>query len=246
MWLYRTGAFASTPIVLYRYERDRRHGRPKDFLEGFSGYLHSDGYEAYHKLDNVMSVGCFAHDRRKFVEATEAASRDRGSRNLANKAVHDIRQIFMWEEHITNLPAEERMQERLDKQKPLMEAFFHSLEGPIVSPKSALGRAINYALGQKEYILNVYHDGRLELTNNRAERSIKPFVIGRKNFLFANTPRGANASAILYSLVETAKETGVDPSRYFVFTLNAAAKLRAAGKSDKIAELTPSYFKNLS
>jgi len=67
------------------------------------------------------------------------------------------------------------MQERLDKQKPLMEAFFHSLEGPIVSPKSALGRAINYALGQKEYILNVYHDGRLELTNNRAERSIKPF-----------------------------------------------------------------------
>ena len=86
----------------------------------------------------------------------------------------------------------------------------------------------------------------LELTNNRAERSIKPFVIGRKNFLFANTPRGANASAILYSLVETAKETGVDPYRYFVFVLDEAAKLRAADKTDKIAELTPSYFKNLS
>jgi len=76
-------------------------------LKDSQATLHSDGYEAYHKLDNVMSVGCFAHDRRKFVEATEAASRDRGSRNLANKAVHDIRQIFMWEEHITNLPAEE-------------------------------------------------------------------------------------------------------------------------------------------
>lgn len=202
--------------------------------------------ELFRKGQDVMSVGCFAHVRRKFVEAAEAASRDRGSRNLANKAVHDIRQIFALEERITNLPAEERMQERLDKQKPLMEAFFHSLEGLIVSPKSALGRAINYALGQKEYILNVYRDGRLELTNNRAERSIKPFVIGRKNFLFANTPRGANASAILYSLVETAKETGVDPYRYFVFVLDEAAKLRAADKTDKIAELTPSYFKNLS
>ena len=246
MWLYRTGTFAKTPIVLYRYERDRRHSRPQEFLEGFSGFLHSDGYEAYHKLEHVMSVGCFAHVRRKFVEAAEAASRDRGSRNLANKAVHDIRQIFMWEEQFANLPAEERCQQRLDQQKPLMEAFFHSLEGLIVSPKSALGRAIYYALGQKEYILNVYRDGRLELTNNRAERSIKPFVIGRKNFLFANTPRGAHASAILYSLVETAKETGVDPYKYFVFTLDEAAKLRAANKTDKIAELTPSFFKNLS
>ena len=198
----------------YQYERDRRHGRPQDFLEGFSGYLHSDGYEAYHKLDDVISVGCFAHVRRKFVEAAEAASRDKGSRNLANKAVHDNRQIFAWEEHIANLPSEKRMQKRLNKQKPLMEAFFHWLEELTVSSKSALGRAINYALGQKEYILNVYQDGRLELTNNRAERSIKPFVIGRKNFLFANTPRGANASAILYSLVETAKETGVDPVSY--------------------------------
>ncbi len=132
---------------------------------------------------------------------------------------------------------------QLDKQIPLMDAFFHSLEGLIVSPKSALGRAIYYALGQKEYILNVYRDGRLDLTNNRAERSIMPFVIGRKNFLFANIPRGANASAILYSLVETAKETGVDSYRYFVFTLDEAAKLRAVGKTDKIAELTPNYFK---
>lgn len=115
-----------------------------------------------------------------------------------------------------------------------------------MSEKSALGRARNYALGQKNYVLNVYQDGRLELTNNRAERSIKPFVIGRKNFLFANTPRGAAASAILYSLVETAKETGVDPYNYFVYTLTEAAKLRKAGEQKKISELTPSYFKNFS
>ena len=246
MWLYRTGAFAKTPIVLYRYERDRRHCRPHDFLEGFSGFLHSDGYEAYHKLEHVVSIGCFAHVRRKFVEAAEVATKHKGSSNLASKAVADIRQIFAWEEQFAKLTAEERFRKRLEKQKPLMEGFFHWLEGLIVAPKSALGRAIYYALGQKEYILNLYQDGRLELTNSRSERSLKPFVIGRKNFLFANTPRGATASAILYSLVETAKETGVDPYQYFVFTLGEAAALRAAGKVDKIAELTPSYFKNLS
>jgi transposase len=246
MWLYRTGVTAKIPIVLYHYERNRRYCRAQEFLEGFSGFLHSDGYEAYHKLANVRSVGCFAHIRRKFVEAAEVASKNKGSSNLANKAVKDIRQIFAWEDSFAKMSVEERYAKRLEKQKPLMEAFFEWLDSIYVSEKSALGRARNYALGQRDYVLNVYQDGRLELTNNRAERSIKPFVIGRKNFLFANTPRGAAASAILYSLVETAKETGVDPYNYFVYTLTEAAKLRKTGEQKKISELTPSYFKNLS
>ncbi len=91
-----------------------------------------------------------------------------------------------------------------------------------------------------------YQDGRLELTNNRAERSIKPFVIGRKNFLFANTPAGGQTSAIIYSLEETAKETGVDPYQYFTYTLQAAAQLAADGKEDEIARLTPAHFKALN
>ncbi|MGI6578819.1 MAG: IS66 family transposase [Saccharofermentanales bacterium] len=245
MWLYRTGVTAANPIVLFHYERDRRHCRPQEFLEGFQGYLHSDGYEAYHKLENVRSVGCFVHVRRKFVEAAETASKNKGSLNLAGKAVEDIRQIFAWEDFCAKMSAEERYEKRLAKQKPLMEKFFEWLEDIVVSEKSALGIARKYALGQKDYILNVYLDGRLELNNNRAERSIKPFVIGRKNFLFANTPRGATASAILYSLVETAKETGVDPYSYLVYTLTEAAKLRDTDEFEKIAELTPAYFKNL-
>ena len=246
MWLYRTGAHAKIPIVLYRYERDRRHMRPEDFLKGFSGYLHSDGYKAYHKLEGVTSIGCFAHIRRKFVEAVEVAPKGKASSNLASKAVKDIGQIFVWEEHLSKLDEAERYQKRSEKQKPLMENFFSWLEGIVVSEKSALGRARKYALGQKEYILNFYKDGRLELTNNRAERSIKPFVIGRKNFLFANTPRGAKTSAILYSLVETAKESGVDPYQYFVFALTEAAKLSAAGNTNQIGKLTPYYFKKLN
>ena len=149
MWLYRTGAFTKTPIVLFHYERDRRHCRPQDFLEGFSGYLHSDGYEAYHKLENVVSVGCFVHLRRKFVEAAEVSSKSKGSNNLASKAVNDIQQIFAWEDHWADVPADERYQKRLEKQKPLMDAFFDWLKDLAVSGKSSLGRAISYALGQK-------------------------------------------------------------------------------------------------
>lgn len=246
MWLYRTGISAKEPIVLYHYERDRRHCRPQEFLEGFHGYLHSDGYAAYHKLEHVQSVGCFAHVRRKFVEAAEVSSKNKGSNNLASKAVEDIRQLFAWEDFCKEMSVEERYQKRLEKQKPLMEKFFDWLEDIVVSEKSALGNAKKYALGQKKYILNIFEDGRLELTNNRAERSIKPFVIGRKNFLFANTAKGATASAILYSLVETAKETGIDPYKYLVYTLTEAAKLREAGESEKISQLTPAHFKNLT
>lgn len=243
MWLYRTGLTSETPIVLFRYERDRRHCRPEEFLKGFSGYLHSDGYDAYHKLEGVVSVGCLVHVRRKFVEAAEVAGNSKGSRNLASKAVKALQQIFDWESYCENMTLEERYQKRLEKQKPLLEAFFDWVESISVSEKSALGKARTYALNQKEYVLNIYKDARLELTNNRAERTMKPFVIGRKNWLFANTPKGAEDSAILYSLVETAKETGVDPYRYFVYALTEAAKLRAADEIEKIADLTPERFK---
>ncbi len=246
MWLYRTGVTSATPIVLFRYERDRRHDRPKDFLNGFRGYLHSDGYEAYHKLEGVVSVGCLVHVRRKFVEAVEAAGKSKGSSNLAGKAVKDLQQIFDWDSSCANMTLEERYQKRLEKQKPFLEAFFDWVESISVSEKSALGRARTYALGQKEYVLNVYKDKRLELSNNRAERTIKPFVIGRKNWLFANTPKGAEDSAILYSLVETAKETGIDPYQYFIYALTEAAELRAADECEKIAELTPANFKKLA
>ena len=245
-WRWAQKSTSATPIVLFRYERDRRHDRPKDFLDGFRGYLHSDGYDAYHKLENVISVGCLAHVRRKFVEAVEAAGKSKGSSNLAGKAVKDLQQIFDWDSSCANMTLEERYQKRLEKQKPFLEAFFDWVESISVSEKSALGRARTYALGQKEYVLNVYKDKRLELSNNRAERTIKPFVIGRKNWLFANTPKGAEDSAILYSLVETAKETGIDPYQYFIYALTEAAKLRAADECEKIAELTPAHFKKLA
>ena len=110
---------------------------------------------------------------------------------------------------------------------------------PQTAPKSALGKALHYLLEQWPYLVRYLEDGRLELSNNRAERSIKPFVMGRKNFLFCNTPGGAQSSAVLYSLIETAKETGLDPFRYLLWVLERAPKLAQAGDETWAEKLTP-------
>lgn len=120
-----------------------------------------------------------------------------------------------------------------------MDEFFHWLRSLNASSKSAFGSAAGYVLGQQKYLVNYLLDGRLEISNNRAERSIKPFVIGRKNFLFANTPRGAQASAVMYSLIETAKENGLNPYEYLVWVLKAAPELNLAKNPEIIDRLCP-------
>ena len=212
MWLYRTSGDSEDALVLYRYERDRKQIRPQKFLTNFHGYLHCDGYSAYHNLpDDVICVGCWSHLRRKLIDAKKAVGKSKSGNNLVNELLPYIEQLFLYEKVLKDKPPDERQAERLLHEKPIAEQFLRRLEEITVSEKSALGRAVAYAQGQKKYLMNFFLDGRLELTNNRAERSIKPFVIGRKNFLFANTPRGAQGSAIYYSLVETCKDNGIDP-----------------------------------
>ena len=125
-----------------------------------------------------------------------------------------------------------------------MDAFFAWVDGILARPKSALGSAVSYMLSQRPYLQNVLLDGRLELSNNRAERTIKPFVIGRKNFLFANTPRGADAAAVFFSLIETAKETGVDPFGYLAYVFATAPNVDM--RDDGMLEtLLPSGYKRI-
>jgi hypothetical protein len=128
--------------------------------------------------------------------------------------------------------------------KPLMDKFFAWASGANARPKSAVGAAISYMLGQRQYLMNIFLDGRLELSNNRAERTIKPFVISRKNFLFANTPRGANAAAIIFSLIETAKETGINPFAYLAYVFKTAPNTDM--KNPQMLELLlPAGYKKL-
>ena len=133
--------------------------------------------------------------------------------------------LFAWEERFKDLSPEERTKQRLKEEKPILDALLAWANSVSAAPKSALGKALHYLKEQWPYLIRYLEDGRLELSNNRAERSIKPFVIGRKNFLFANTPLGAQASAVIYSLIETAKETGLDPFRYLTWVLETAPTL---------------------
>lgn len=228
MWLYRTSGDAAHPIVLYEYQPDRKAERPKEFLAGFKGYLHADGYAGYHGLgENITVVGCWAHARRKFDEAVKSLPKGKQKGSSAQIGQAYCSKLFEMERQLQTLSPEKRYKKRLELEKPVLDALLGWLETRNAAPKSALGKALHYLKDQWPYLTNYLKDGRLELSNNRAERSIKPFVISRKNFLFANTPRGAQSSAVVFSLIETAKENGLDPYRYLTYVLSQAPKLAA-------------------
>lgn len=228
MWLYRTSGCAEQAIVLYEYQPTRKAEHAEHFLQGFSGWLHADGYQGYHRLpENIRVVGCWAHARRKFDEALQTLPKEMQKDAPAAIGECYCSQLFKLEQALAELTPEERCEKRLEQAKPVLDALLswaNEMQAR-TAPKSALGRAIHYLLEQWPYLTRYLEDGRLELSNNRAERSIKPFVMGRKNWLFANTPGGAQASAVIYSLIETAKENKLDPYKYLLWVLQSAPGL---------------------
>lgn len=243
MWLYRTGGDAEHPIVLYDYRLDRKAKNAEEFLEGFSGYLHADGYQGYHKLrPDIRVVGCWAHARRKFDEAVKSLPKKEQAGCAALEGQAFCTKLFAIEAEIQDLSLEEKRKQRQGRAKPVLDALFSWAEEKrkVTPPKSALGKALHYLKEQRPYLVRYLEDGRLEISNNRAERSIKPFVMGRKNWLFANTPAGARASAVIYSLMETAKETGLDPYKYLLWALREAPKLFETDR-EWAKKLTPEH-----
>ncbi|MDO9535223.1 MAG: IS66 family transposase [Bacillota bacterium] len=226
MWLYRTSGCSTKPIVLYDYQPDRKASRPKEFLEGFSGYLHADGYAGYHSLpENIMVVGCWAHARRKFDEALNSIPEKEREGSAALQGKRYCNKLFAIEKEIEKLIPESRFEERQKQAKPVLDEFLAWLKAQKAAPKSGLGKAVYYTLDQWKYLECYLEDGRLEISNNRAERSIKPFVIDRKNFLFVNTPRGAVGSAVMFSLIETAKENRINPYKYLTYIFHEAPNM---------------------
>ena len=176
-------------------------------------------------------VGCWAHLRRKFDEAVKSLPQKDQANAAALQGQAYCSRLFSIEQELAELPPEERYTQHLERSKPVMDALLAWAETTNAAPKSALGKAIYYLKEQWPYLIRVLEDGRLELSNNLAERSIKPFVIGRKNFLFANTPWGAQGSAVIYSMIETAKESGLDPYRYLTWLLTNAPIMAARDDS---------------
>ena len=226
VWVYRTSGDAWHPVVLYDYQPSRAGECASRFLEGFTGLLHTDGYGAYHcKLPPEITVaGCWAHMRRKFTDTLKSLPNELRDRSPAKIGLDYCDKLLRLESGFTeqNLSFQERYQARLEQSKPVAEQFFvwaKTEYGKNPVPKSMFGAALAYAVNQEGWLMNVFLDGRLELSNNRAERAVRPFAVGRKNWLFSNTPKGADASAAVYSIVETAKANGLRPFPYLKFLL---------------------------
>jgi len=248
MWLYRTSGYTNKGdkttfhIVLYEYQPGRHAKYPAKFLQGYKGYLHADGYEGYHALPrDIAIVGCFQHASRKFDEALKSLPPDARKGSDAEKGKLFCVKLFELERSFAEagLSPKERFDKRQSLSKPLMDEFYAWLKTVRALPKMPLGAAKRYALDQRIYLERYLLDARLDISNNRAERSIKPFVIGRKNFLFANTPRGARASAVLYSIIETAKENGLNPHKYLTFIFQKAPSLDIRNNPDAFYSLLP-------
>ncbi|GIP33497.1 hypothetical protein J2TS4_27070 [Paenibacillus sp. J2TS4] len=187
-----------------------------------------DGYPGYYKVAGVILVGCWAHARRKYDEALKAVPEAKGDKDtVAGQGLAYCNQLFAIERDLQGATPEERFMARQDRSRPVLDAYYAWLrqQRSRTMPKSLLGQAIAYNLNQWDKLTAFLKDGVLEIDNNRSERSIKPFVIGRKNWLFANTPRGAKASAAIYSVIETAKENGLHPFRYLMYLFEQLPQL---------------------
>ena len=238
------------PITIYHYREGRSSVDARAVLDGYSGYIMCDGYAGYDALRKigksgeppmqVTLVACLVHVRRKFTEALKLlAPKDRKGTG-AWEAVEKIKRITHTNNQWKDLPPEERFRQRNEHLKPMPEEFFAWVksEYDISLPKSKYGQALEYALNQKEKVMNFFLDGRLELNNNMAERAVKPFVIGRKNWMFSNTPSGAKASCIIYSIVETAKMNHLDPYEYLKYVMEKYPRDHAA-RPGEIEEFLP-------
>lgn len=236
MWLAKGGP-PETPIIYYNYQETRKAEFVKDFLDDYAGFLQSDGYKGYDSAlkDNkdIIHVGCLAHARRKFFDATKA-SKKTGSANIAIKKIANI---YRKENDIKNLELEENefLKRRIEEVKPLLNDFKEWLDDKAqkIRPTSDTGKAIFYTRGQWDKLIKYLECAELTPDNNAAERSIKPFVLGRKNWLFSGSPTGANASALLFSLIETAKANDLNPYGYLKWIFEETPLIKKDNEFEK-------------
>ena len=219
MWVARGGT-PGKPVVLFRYHPTRAGCVAAEILGNFQGYLQTDGYSGYEALgerEGIRHLGCMAHVRRKFVEVEKTAGK-KAKGGTAQAVLDLIGKLYGVERQAEKqkLAPDQIVTLRAEKSRPLLDKLKALLDtrGATTLPKSLLGRAINYALNQWDRLVIYLEDGRLRPDNNLAENAIRPFAVGRKNWLFSGHPRGADASATIYSLIETAKANGLEPYRY--------------------------------
>ncbi len=216
MWV-QTGGPPDRPVILFDYETSRAQGVPLRLLEAYRGYLMTDDCPSYNAVaaqSGVERLACWAHARRKFIEAQKVQSK--GKTGRADVALNLINKLYSIERDFKEASAEQRHEGRQQLSLPILAQLKAWLEKtqPQVTAQNTLGKAVNYLASNWSRLERYVEAGHLPIDNNRAENAIRPFVIGRKNWLFSDTPKGATASAQIYSLIETAKANGREPYAY--------------------------------
>ena len=231
MWVYRTGRmYTDSQIVLYEYQKTRNASHPREFLKDFSGVCVTDGYQVYHTIEtereDLKIAGCWSHARRSFDEAVKALPKVNRKDSRAHLALTMIQTIYREEKLLKDLPAKERKTRRQLSVRPLVEAYFSWVKEniPKVPQKSKTWEGFNYSINQEKYLKVFLDDGEVPMDNNAAEQSIRGFCIGKKNWVMIDTVAGAESSAIIYSIAETAKANNLKPYDYFEYLLSELPK----------------------
>jgi transposase len=241
MWCYRGGGINQLSIV-FEYQETRGGFHAENFLSGFEGYLQTDAYSGYNWADKILkitSVGCHAHGRRPFAEIAKLSK----TSGLAHEALKFYRKLYAIENiaRENKFSYEQRYQLREEKSKPIINAFKKWLDHNLTktSEQGKIGKAIRYCLNHWADLTNYLKDGCIEIDNNLVENVIRPFALGRKNWMFAGSPSGARAGAVLYSLIETCKANNVEPYKYFCTMLH---RIRLCQSDEDYIKLLPQFI----
>ena len=229
MWVYRSGhLYQDRQIVLYEYQQTRNASHPREFLKGYDGICVTDGYQVYHTLEKELEeltiAGCWVHCRRRFDEALKLIPKPSQKESNAFLLMKQIQAIYREEGKLNGLSSDERLKQRQAVIKPLVDAFFAYLKTINVSKKDKFGDAVRYARNQEKYLRVFLTDGDVPIDNNASERAIRGFCIGKKNWQMIDTIHGAKSSAIIYSIVETAKANNLKPFDYVQHLLEEIPK----------------------
>ena len=254
MWVYHSpGKGDCHPVYLYEYDNGSRAGYViGDYLKGYTGILVTDGYQSYHTLqkdraDEIKVAGCWAHARRKYADILKAAgnkSSMTAGQKVADEAVKRIAAIYHTDNMYKGTSPKEILDNRQQSVKPLVDAYFawvkETLANPGLDQSSAIKAALNYSLNQEQYLRTFLTEQEVPLDNNDAERSIKKFCVGKHSWHIIESKNGAKASAMMYSIAETAKVNGLNPFEYFQYLMDQLKEYpRNNVPEDKLAELMP-------
>lgn len=237
MWVHRSGElYPDRQIVLYEYQKGRDHHLPLEYYKGFNGVLVTDGLQQYHlvekKAEGITNANCWAHARRDYTDAVKAASLDHkdnpeaAKNTIAYQALKRIGTIYDLEGTLKDLSPEERLIARQTTIKPLVDEYFTWVKETLATmlPKGKTADGLNYSVNQEKYLRVFLSDGEVPIDNSAAERSIRTFCVGKKNWLFFDSIKGADSGAAVYSITETAKINNLHPYRYLKYLLEELPK----------------------